>query len=70
MVKLFISPLLIIGLLSPVSTKAEVYKALCDVSQSTSINADPSIEVSNYQATLSDEGFSGPTDFIPKETIS
>ena len=68
--KLLISPLLILGLLSPVSSKAEVYNALCDVNQTTSSNDDSSIEVSNCQITLSEEGFSGPTDFIPKENIS
>ena len=70
MPQLLISPLLILGLLFPVATKAEVYNALCDVSQSTSINYDSSIEVSNCQITLSEEGFSGPTDFIPKDSIS
>ena len=68
--KLLISPLLILGLLSPVSSKAEVYNALCDVKQTTSSHDDSSIEVSNCQITLSEEGFSGPTDFIPKENIS
>ena len=70
MVKLLISPLLIVGLLSPVATKAEVYNALCDIDQSTSSNDDSSIEVSNCQITLSEEGFSGLTDFIPKDSIS
>ena len=70
MVKLLISPLLIVGLLSPVATKAEVYNALCDIDQSTSSNDDSSIEVSNCQITLSEEGFLGPTDFIPKDNIS
>ncbi len=70
MAKLWISPLLIIGLLSPIATKAEVYNALCDVSQSTSSNDNSSIEVSNCLITLSEEGFAGPTDFIPKESIS
>ena len=70
MVKLLISPLLIVGLLSPVATKAEVYNALCDIDQSTSSNDDSSIEVSNCQITLSEEGFLGPTDFIPKDSIS
>tara|TARA_B100000579_G_scaffold68636_1_gene51573 strand:- start:466 stop:1020 length:555 start_codon:yes stop_codon:yes gene_type:complete len=70
MVKLLISPLLIVGLLSPVAMKAEVYNALCDVGQSTSSSNDSSIEVSNCQITLSEEGFSGPTDFIPKDSIS
>ena len=70
MVKLLISPLLIVGLLSPVATKAEVYNALCDIDQSTSSNDDSSIEVSNCQITLSEEGLPGPTDFIPKEDIS
>ena len=70
MAKLLISPLLILGLLSPAATKAEVYNALCDVNQSNSNNNDSSIEVSNCQITLSKEGFSGPTDFIPKENIS
>ena len=70
MAKLLISPLLIVGLLSPVAINAEVYNALCDVSQSTSSNDDSSIEVSNCQITLSEEGFSGPTDFIPKDSIS
>ncbi len=70
MVKLLISPLLIVGLLSSVATKAEVYNALCDIDQSTSSNDDSSIEVSNCQITLSEEGFLGPTDFIPKDNIS
>lgn len=70
MVKLLISPLLIVGLLSPVATKAEVYNALCDVDQSTSSNDDSNLEVSNCQITLSEEGFSGSTDFIPKDNIS
>ena len=64
------SPLLIVGLLSPVVTKAEVYNALCDVSQPTSSVDDSSIEVSECQITLSEEGFLGPTDFIPKDNIS
>jgi len=70
MAKLLISPLIILGLLSPVSTNAEVYNALCDVNQSTSSHDDSNIEVSNCHITLSEEGFSGPTDFIPKENIS
>ena len=70
MAKLLISPLLILGLLSPITAKAEVYNALCDISQSTLTNDDSSIEVSNCQITLSEEGFSGPTDFIPKDYIS
>ena len=70
MAKLLVSPLLIVGLLSPLSTKAEVYNAFCDVSQSTSSGDDSGIEVSNYQITLTEEGFLGPTDFIPKDSIS
>ena len=70
MAKLLISPLLIVGLLSPVATNAEVYNALCDVSQFTSSNDNSSIEVSNCLITLSEEGFAGPTDFIPKDSIS
>ena len=70
MAKLLISPLIIVGLLCPFATKAEVYNALCDVSKPTSSNDDLSIEVSNCQITLSEEGFSGPTDFIPKDSIS
>ena len=70
MSKLLITPLLIVGLLSPIAIKAEVYNALCDVSQSSSTDDDASIEVSNCQITLSEEGFSGPTDFIPKDSIS
>ena len=70
MVKLLISPLLIVGLLSPVATKAEVYNTFCDVSQSTSRDDDSSIEVSNCQIAISEEGFSGPTDFIPKDSIT
>ena len=65
-----IFPLLFIWLFSSVATNAEVYNALCDVRQSTSSNDDSSIEVSNCQITLSDEGFSGPTDFITKDNIS
>ena len=70
MAKRLISPLLIVGLLSSIATKAEVYNALCDVGQSTSSKNDSSIEVSNCQITLSEEGFLGPTDFIPKDSIS
>ena len=70
MVKLLISPLLIVGLFSPIATKAEVYNTLCDVSQSTSSVDDSSIEVSECKITLSEEGFLGPTDFIPKDKIS
>ena len=70
MVKLLISPLLILGLFSTLATKAEVYNALCDVGQSTSGGDDSSIEVSECQITLSEEGFLGPTDFIPKDNIS
>ena len=65
MVKLLISPLLIVGLLSPVATKAEVYNALCDIDQSTSSNDDSSIEVSNCQITLSEEGFLRTNRFYP-----
>ena len=75
MVNLLISPLLIVGLLSPIATKVEVYNALCDVSHSTSSNDDlnkydSSIYVINCQITLSEEGFLGPIDFIPKDNIS
>ena len=70
MVKLLISPLLIIGFLSPIASKAELYNALCDVSQSALNKDDSSIEVNNCQITISEEGFSGPIDFIPKENIS
>ncbi|WP_257473370.1 hypothetical protein [Prochlorococcus marinus] len=56
--------------MSPIAIKAEVYEALCDVSQSTLTNNDSSIEVSKCQITLSDEGFLGPTDFIHKNKIS
>tara|TARA_B100000214_G_scaffold89073_1_gene61435 strand:- start:860 stop:1414 length:555 start_codon:yes stop_codon:yes gene_type:complete len=70
MSKLLISPLLIVGLLSPVATKAEVYNSLCDVIQSTSSVDDSSVEVSECQITLSEEGFLGPTDFIPKDNIT
>ena len=70
MSKLLITPLLIVGLLSPVATRAEVYNALCDVTQSSSNNDDESIEGSNCQITLTEEGFSGPNDFIPKDNIS
>tara|TARA_B100000965_G_C19249096_1_gene607898 strand:- start:57 stop:611 length:555 start_codon:yes stop_codon:yes gene_type:complete len=70
MSKLLLTPLLIVGLFSPVATQAEVYNALCDVSQPSSSTYDESIEVSNCQITLNEEGFSGPIDFIPKENIS
>ena len=70
MSKLLISPLLIVGLLSPVATKARVYNALCDVSQSPLSEDDSSIEEVNCQITLSQEGFSGPVDYIPKDNIS
>ena len=70
MSKLLVTPLLIVGLLSPVATRAEVYNALCDVTQSSSNDANESIEVSNCQITLTEEGFSGPNDFIPTDNIS
>ncbi len=70
MSKLLMIPLLILGLLCPVATKAEVYSALCDVGQSSSIKDDKSIEVLNCQITLSEYGFTGPIDFIPTENIS
>tara|TARA_B100001996_G_C18427054_1_gene503031 strand:+ start:125 stop:679 length:555 start_codon:yes stop_codon:yes gene_type:complete len=70
MSKLLIIPLLIVGLLSPIATKAEIYNALCDVSQSTSSDDDASIKVSKCQITFSEEGFTGPNDFIPKDNIS
>jgi len=70
MLKLLISPLLIVGLLSPVATKAEVYNALCEVGKSIASDDDSNIEVSNCQVTLSVEGFLGPTEFIPKDNIS
>ena len=70
MSKLLITPLVIVALLSPVTTKAEVYNALCDVGKSSSSNDDTSIEVSNCHITLTEEGFSGPNDFIPKDNIS
>ncbi len=70
MAKLLISPLLIVGLLSPIGAKAQVYNALCDVSQSTLSKDDSSIEVINCQISLTEEGFSGPNDFIPKNNIS
>ena len=70
MTKLFLSPLLILGLSCSVATKAEVYNALCDVAQSTTSKNDSKIEVVNCDITLSEEGFSGPIDFIPKDNIS
>tara|TARA_Y100001968_G_C19371899_1_gene725539 strand:+ start:946 stop:1500 length:555 start_codon:yes stop_codon:yes gene_type:complete len=70
MSKLLISHLLIIGLLSPVATKAEVYDALCDANHSSLGYDDSTIEVSNCKITLSEEGFSVPTDFIHKENMS
>ena len=70
MTKLLITPLLIVGLCSPISTKAQVYNALCDVSQSTSSDDDESIKVSNCQINFSEEGFTGLNDFIPNENIS
>ena len=69
MVKLLISPLRIVGLLSSVATRAEAYNALCDVGQSTLVNNDSSIEVSDCQITLSEEVFSGANDYIPKDSF-
>ena len=40
------------------------------ISQSTLSVDDSNIEVSDCQITLSEEGFLGPTDFIPKDNIS
>ncbi len=48
-----LSPLLIVGLLSPVAIMAEVNNALRDVSQSISSNDDSRIKVSNFHITLS-----------------
>ena len=70
MVKRLIYNLPRIGLLSPVSMKADVYNALCDVGHSTSINENSSIEVMNCKITTTEEGFSVPIDFIPKDNIS
>ena len=70
MSKLLNTPLLIVGLLAPIATKAEIYDALCDVSQLTPNDDDASIKVSNCQITFSAEGFTGPKDFIPKDNIS
>ena len=60
---------LVIGLLSHVPAKVEV-NTLCDVSQSTLSNDDSIIDVSEFQITLSEEGFSWATDFIPKDKTS
>ena len=57
MSKLLISPLLILGLLFPMASKAGVCNALCDVSQSPIGKDDSSIEVTNFQITLLEEGF-------------
>ena len=70
MSKLLITPLLIVGLLSPIATKAEVYNALCELSQSISCGDDSRNEFSECQITLFEEGFLWPTDFIPKDNIS
>tara|TARA_Y100001968_G_scaffold5292_1_gene4687 strand:+ start:11410 stop:11964 length:555 start_codon:yes stop_codon:yes gene_type:complete len=70
MSKLLISPLLILGLLSPVATKAEVYNALCDDINSSLSKDDSSVLVSDCNITINKEGFSGPMDFIPKDNIS
>ena len=51
-------------------TKTEIYNALRDVTQSSSNDNDESIEVSNCQITLREEGFLEPNDFIPKDNIS
>ena len=53
MAKLLIT-LLIFGLLVSIALKAEVYDALCDVSQFTSSKIDSNIEVVNCQITLSE----------------
>ena len=46
-----------------------VYNTLRDVFQPWSGNDDTSIEVSYYQTTLSEEGFSRSNDLIPKDNI-
>ena len=70
MLKLLILPLVILGLLYPLPIKAEEHNVLCDVNQSTSNDNNTIIKVSNCQIAVSDEGFLGPTDFIPKGSIS
>ena len=70
MPKPLISPLIIIGLLSPIATKAEVYNALCPEINSSLSQDDSTIVVSNCRITISKEGLQGPNDFIPKDKIS
>ncbi len=70
MSKLLLSPLLIVGLISPIATNADVYNAFCDDNHISLSNDVSTIEVSNCQITLSNEGFIGSIDFIPKNKIS
>ena len=70
MSRLFISSLLITGLIAPISSNAEVYNALCDENNNSSNTDNSTIQVVNCQITLSEEGFEGPMNFIPKNKIS
>ncbi len=69
MTRLLTSSFLIVGLMSPISSNAEVYNALCDEINSSNIDSS-SIQVVKCQIKLSEKGFTGPNDFIPKDNIS
>ena len=70
MSRLLISSLLIVGLTAPIASNADVHNALCDENNSSSNKDASSIQVANCQITLSEDGFEGPIDFIPKDNIS
>ena len=54
MLKQLIEPLLMIGLLSPITTRAEVYNALCHAGQTSSENENSTAEFLNCQIFHSD----------------
>ena len=70
MSRLLISTLLITGLTTPIASHAEIYNALCNEANSSNNRNSSTIQVNNCQITLSEEGFTGPIDFIPKGNIT
>jgi len=69
-ISVIISSLLIVGLTAPIASNADIYNALCDENISYSNTDSSTIKVANCQITLSEDGFIGPIDFIPKDNIS
>ena len=58
MAKWLISPLIIVGLLSPIATKAEVYNALCDANRN------------NVYPQFTDHYFTGEYPIKPVDQIT